>query len=313
MSLRPLFFLSLRLFFLSLRLLFFVTHDPSPGPVVGLHVRPQNSAKILKRDLLWNAHPPRGLELTVAMLSSLKQNKFMSSSFLQRGLQGLQKELTEKRAEKIGREIDRCTEHEAARVKINDEEAQLKRMRVNAECATLCGAEGCGRGNQGQFESPNHAAMRQHCGTQKHKVLNSAKCHFFDVYSSLMFTLCCKQNNGGISMGGTIAGQLKASCGVKDSGKEESCGAEGKGNSGQYKTTEHAAMLKHWETKKHKVFYFAQFVVVVMFAKLVCLSVFNRTTLRLQLEELQHRAIQEPANLQSKQRNLTNAIRRLQP
>jgi hypothetical protein len=118
-------------------------------------------------------------------------------------------------------------------------------------------------------------------------------------------------------MGGAIVGQLKESCGVKDSGKEESCGAEGcgKGNSGQYTTTKHAAMLKHWATKKHEVFYFAQFVVVVMFAKLetVCLSVFNRTTLRLQLEELQHRAIQEPANLQSKQRNLTNAIRILQP
>jgi hypothetical protein len=98
--------------------------------------------------------------------------------------------------------------------------------------------------------------------------------------------------------------------------KEESCGAEGcgKGNFGQYTTKNHAAMLKHWGTKKHEVFYFAQFVVVVMFAKLetVCLSV-DRTTLRLQLEELQHRAIQEPANLQSKQRNLTNAIRRLQP
>jgi len=115
-------------------------------------------------------------------------------------------------------------------------------------------------------------------------------------------------------MGGTI-GQLKESSGVKGSGKEESCGAEGcgKGNSGQYKTTTHAAMLKHWGTKKHQVWDFAQFVVVVMKLETVCLSVFNRTTLRLQLEELQHRAIQEPANLQSKQRNLTNAIRRLQP
>jgi hypothetical protein len=84
-----------------------------------------------------------------------------------------------------------------------------------------------------------------------------------------MFTLCCKQNNGGISMGGTIAGQLKESCGAKGSGKEESCGAEGcgKGNSGQYKTTTHAAMLKHWGTKKHQVLDFAQFVVIVMFAK----------------------------------------------
>ena len=215
--------------------------------------------------------------------------------------------------EKIGRKTDRCTEHEAARVKINDEEAQTKRIKIDAEEGEKsCGAEGCGKGNHGQFKSRSLEAMRQHCGTQKHKVFNSAKCPFFDVYSSSMFTLCCKQNNGGISMGGTTE-----SCGVKDSGKEESCGAEGcgKGNSGQYTTTKHAAMLKHCATKKHEVFYFAQFVVVVMFAKLeaVCLSVFNRTTLRLQLEELQHRAIQEPANLQSKQRNLTNAIRRLQP
>ncbi len=36
-----------------------------------------------------------------------------------------------------------------------------------------------------------------------------------------MFTLCCKQNNGGSSMGGTIVGQLKESCGVKDSGKKK--------------------------------------------------------------------------------------------
>ena len=80
-----------------------------------------------------------------------------------------------------------------------------------------------------------------------------------------MFTLYCKQNNGGISIGNdgistgpTIVGEL------------ERCGAEGcgKGNSGQYETTTHAAMLKHWGTKKHEVFYFAQFVVVVMFAKL---------------------------------------------
>ncbi len=71
-------------------------------------------------------------------------------------------------------------------------------------------------------------------------------------------------------MGGAIVGQLKESCGVKDSGKEESCGAEGcgKGNSGQYTTTKHAAMLKHCATKKHEVFYFAQFVVVVMLPNL---------------------------------------------
>jgi hypothetical protein len=94
-----------------------------------------------------------------------------------------------KRAEKKAKIDSKRADKEAARVKINDEEAQLKRMRVDPECAMLCGAEGCGKGNQGQFESFIHASMRQHCCTQKHKVFNSAKCHFFDVYSSLMFTL----------------------------------------------------------------------------------------------------------------------------
>ena len=49
------------------------------------------------------------------------------------------------------------------------------------------------------------AAMRQHCGTQKHKVFDSAQVPLsFDVHNSFMltlcfmFTLCCKQNNCGI-------------------------------------------------------------------------------------------------------------------
>jgi len=89
-----------------------------------------------------------------------------------------------KRAEKIGRKTDRCTEHEAARVKINDEEAQTKRIKIDAEEGEKsCGAEGCGKRNNGQFTSRSRDAMRQHCATLKHKVFNSAKCPFL-----LMFT-----------------------------------------------------------------------------------------------------------------------------
>jgi len=100
-----------------------------------------------------------------------------------------------KRAEKID---SKRAENEAARVKINveeaqlkrmrvNEEAQLKRMRVNAECAMLCGAEGCGKGNQGQFESFIHASMRQHCDTQKHKVFDSTKCPFLLMFKTVFF------------------------------------------------------------------------------------------------------------------------------
>ena len=44
-------------------------------------------------------------------------------------------------------------------------------------CASsLCGADGCGKGNIGRFESTNPAAMRQHCATKKHTVLDYAQC-----------------------------------------------------------------------------------------------------------------------------------------
>ena len=81
-----------------------------------------------------------------------------------------------KRAEKTD---SKRAEHEAACVTINDEEAQTKRIKIDAEEGEKsCGAEGCGKRNHGQFKSRSREAMRQHCGTQKHKVFNSAKCPF---------------------------------------------------------------------------------------------------------------------------------------
>ena len=81
-----------------------------------------------------------------------------------------------KRAEKTD---SKRAEHEAACVTINDEEAQTKRIKIDAEEGEKsCGAEGCGKRNHGQFKSRSREAIRQHCGTQKHKVFNSAKCPF---------------------------------------------------------------------------------------------------------------------------------------
>ena len=65
------------------------------------------------------------------------------------------------------------SEQEAARIKINAEKAQTKRLKIDADqVQKSCGAEGCGEGNSGQFKSSSRDAMRQHCGTQKHKVID---------------------------------------------------------------------------------------------------------------------------------------------
>jgi len=53
-----------------------------------------------------------------------------------------------------------------------------------------CGAEGCGKGNIGQFESVKLGAMREHCSTNKHKVLDSAQLCFLFVLLFLFIFLC---------------------------------------------------------------------------------------------------------------------------
>jgi hypothetical protein len=73
---------------------------------------------------------------------------------------------------------DRSTAQEAALVKIRAEENvdKIAADQTKINCASsLCGAEGCGKRNIGQFESTTPAAMRQHCATNKHTVLDYAQ------------------------------------------------------------------------------------------------------------------------------------------
>ena len=69
--------------------------------------------------------------------------------------------------------------------------AQEGADQTKINCASsLCGAKGCGKGNIGQFESRNRAAMRQHCATNKHMVLDYAQLCFVVVFTKVYCNLC---------------------------------------------------------------------------------------------------------------------------
>jgi hypothetical protein len=90
---------------------------------------------------------------------------------------------------------------EEAHVKIIALESQEKRLKHDGSVVFRstgqfaiedgrCGAEGCGKGNIGQFESVKLGAMREHCSTNKHKVLDSAQLCFLCVILFLFIFLC---------------------------------------------------------------------------------------------------------------------------
>ena len=56
----------------------------------------------------------------------------------------------------------------------NADKIAADQTKINS-ASSLCGADGCGKGNIGQFESTTPAAMRQHCATKKHTVLDYAQ------------------------------------------------------------------------------------------------------------------------------------------
>jgi hypothetical protein len=63
----------------------------------------------------------------------------------------------------------------------NADKIAADQSKINC-ASSLCGAEGCGKRNIGQFESTTAAAMRQHCATKKHAVLNYAPTALFLLF-----------------------------------------------------------------------------------------------------------------------------------
>jgi hypothetical protein len=71
----------------------------------------------------------------------------------------------------------------------NADKIAADQTKINC-ASSLCGADGCGKRNIGQFESTTAAAMRQHCATKKHTVLDHAQ-SFALLLCLPMFLLLC--------------------------------------------------------------------------------------------------------------------------
>jgi hypothetical protein len=95
---------------------------------------------------------------------------------------------------------DQATLAAANRRRADETADKIAADQTKINCASsLCGAEGCGKRNIGQFESTTAAAMRQHCATKKHTVLDYAQnfalllCLPKFIATSYTRKICCLQ------------------------------------------------------------------------------------------------------------------------